>query len=50
MIDSRLGRCIDTAKVKEINEKANDWSAICPICGERLTGTIDELRAHKHGK
>lgn len=42
-------KCIDEAEVKAINEKAPDWTGTCPICGAVLTGTLAELRKHKHG-
>lgn len=49
IIKSRIGDCIDTAEVKRLNEEAKDWTSVCPVCGEVLTGTISELRKHKHG-
>ena len=43
-------RCIDEDAAKRLNEEATDWTATCPICGEVLTGTMAELRKHKHGE
>jgi hypothetical protein len=36
------------ARIREANEAATDWRATCRVCGETLTGTLAELRAHTH--
>ena len=41
-------REIDETAVKKFNEEATNWTATCPVCGEKLTGTLSELRKHKH--
>lgn len=41
---------VDEEAVKKINEEAHDWQAVCPICSEKLIGTLAELRKHKHGE
>lgn len=46
--DSR--KQIDTALVAKLNNEAQDWTAVCPVCGKALTGTIAELKKHKHDK
>jgi len=48
MIDSRIK--VDDAEVKRLNEEAKDWTAVCPVCGAALTGSLAELRKHCHGK
>lgn len=35
-------------KMAAFNEAQNDWYGFCPVCGERLTGTLTLLRGHKH--
>ena len=35
------------AKLKQINETATDWYAVCPKCHTELTGTLAELKAHR---
>lgn len=37
------------AYVQKMNESAC-WTAVCSVCGEHLSGTLDELRRHKHGE
>jgi hypothetical protein len=44
-MDSR--RQINVEEVAKINNEAMNWTATCRFCGERLTGTISELKAHK---
>lgn len=43
-------REVDTDAVKKVLAEARDWTAVCPVCGEVLVGTIAELKAHCHGK
>ena len=46
MIESVLGKNIDFAMVKKINEEAKDWEGKCQLCGEELRGTLAEIKAH----
>jgi hypothetical protein len=48
-MQKKLPHEVDEKEVKRINETATDWTAVCPVCGEHLVGTIAELRKHKHG-
>ena len=36
------------AELKGILEGKNDWSGRCQECGERITGTLADLREHHH--
>lgn len=35
------------AAMRAADDKATDWQATCPLCGEKLIGTKAELLAHK---
>ena len=51
MIKSQIK--VDDEAVKQFNEEQKDWTATCRICGQKLTGTLSEIRAHGvtcHGK
>lgn len=43
-------RKVDKEEIKKINETAQDWTAVCPVCHVTLTGTMGDLRKHKHGE
>lgn len=36
------------AKLREANAKASDWFAVCRVCGEKLNGSLETIRAHSH--
>lgn len=47
MSEQKIGwRKIDEAAVKEFHETTKRWTGRCRHCGEELTGTLSELRAH----
>lgn len=33
--------------LKSFNEAQKDWTATCRLCGETLTGTLEDLRQHR---
>lgn len=37
---------------ERLNEVARktDWWGICRICGQRLDGSVADIKAHKHGE
>lgn len=41
---------IDEAAIKKVHEEWKTWTAQCPVCKVELTGTLAELRNHKHGE
>ncbi len=50
MSKSKAVRQVDPEEVKKVNEAAPDWTGTCRVCGAHLTGTLEELRKHKHGE
>lgn len=46
MIPSQI--VVDTEAVKKAQYEATNWTAVCKICGVELTGTISQLKEHKH--
>lgn len=49
-IKSRRDVEVDTEAVRKLLTEAKDWTATCPVCHVTLTGSIAELKAHKHGE
>ena len=45
-----LEKLFDQDKVKEFNAASKDWTATCPVCKVTFTGTLKELKEHKHDK
>lgn len=35
-------------KADKVNEAATDWYAFCRKCGKKITGTLAQMREHKH--
>lgn len=50
MIDTSIPsrRKIDIEAVKVEQEKWEDWTAYCPVCKRTITGTLQQLKEHKH--
>ena len=44
---ARLNELVDAEAVKKFNETTPTWEAVCPVCGEKIEGTLANLRAHK---
>lgn len=34
-------------RLDEANAKATDWWGVCRLCGQKVTGTLKDLMAHK---
>lgn len=43
-------RVVDEVEVARLQNEATNWTATCTVCGAELTGTICQLKAHKHDK
>lgn len=47
-IEGALDRRVpDHERLRAAWEKMDDWKGTCRHCGEKLTGTLSALRAHK---
>lgn len=45
-----LDKIFDPDAVKKFNAETPTWTAVCPVCHVSLTGTVSQLKEHKHDK